>query len=433
MTIKGTLRDVIKNSAVLLSGNVLMSVFGICTSVILARHFGVFDYGILAILQAIVLTTRGFVSAQPWQALVRFGADFLVKGARTRFSQVARATIFVSIGSAVLSTAFSFALVITIGLTLGIPREYEGLALLYAATTLCNLSDYFTGVFRLFNRYGTFAAYSTGCSGMRLILATIIALNHLPFADAMLLIIAFEFTEQIGLIIIGVHIFDKYAPQPILHLIRYPSPGIRHMSSIYRFLKSIWTWSTLRMLPRELDILVVSFLLGTTATGIYKVAKQLASVTAKIYTPFYEATAPNINLLYSKGDYAQLHRLIKGINRLTLVSTAATVAVIALVGKPILQHVLGAEFMPAYWPAIFYSMALLVFSGSLSFTLFLFTIDRQTFVAKAHLAATVGYFILLPVLVLKYETIGAALAYLGLHIILTALIARDASHRLLRL
>jgi O-antigen/teichoic acid export membrane protein len=268
---------------------------------------------------------------------------------------------------------------------------------------------------------------------MRLVLATVIALNHLSFSDAMLLIIVFEFAEQIGLILIGVHIFDKYAPQPILHLIRHPSPAIGHMSSTYSFLKSIWTWSTLRMLPRELDILIVSFLLGTTATGIYKVAKQLASVTSKIYTPFYEATAPNINALYSKGDYAQLHRLIKGINRLTLASTAAMVAIIAIVGQPILQHVLGTEFMPAYWPAIFYSMALLVFSGSLSFTLFLFTIDRQTFVAQAHLVATVGYFILLPVLVLKYGTIGAALAYLGLHIILTALIARDASHRLLRL
>ena len=187
------------------------------------------------------------------------------------------------------------------------------------------------------------------------------------------------------------------------------------------------------MLPRELDILVVSVLLGTTATGIYKVAKQLASVTAKVYTPFYEATAPDINLLYSKGDYAQLHRLIKGINRLTLVSTATTVAIIAIVGQPILRHVLGTEFLPAYWPAIFYSIALLVFSGSLSFTLFLFAIDRQTFVAQVHLAATVGYFTLLPVLVLQYETMGAALAYLGLHIILTALIVKDASHRLLRL
>jgi O-antigen/teichoic acid export membrane protein len=401
--------------------------------VILARHFGAFDYGLLAILQAIVLTTRGFVSAQPWQALVRFGTDFLVKGARSRFSQVARATFFVSIGSAVLSTASTIALVITIGHILGIPREYEGLALLYAATSICNFSDYFTGVFRLFNRYGTIAAYSTGCSGMRFVLAAVIALNNLPFADAMLLIIAFEFCEQIGLIIIGVYIFDKYAPQPILHLIRHPSPGILNMSSIYRFLKSIWTWSTLRMLPRELDILVVSFLLGTAATGIYKVAKQLASITAKIYTPFYEATAPNINYLHSKGDYARLHRLIKSINRLTLASTAATVAIIALVGEPILQYILGAEFMPAYWPAIYYSIALLVFSGSLSFTLFLFAIDRQTFVTQAHLVATVGYFLLLPILVLKYEIIGASLAYLVLHIILTALIARDASHSLLRL
>jgi len=408
---KAGLKNVLKNSLYLFSGNSVAAVFGLLSSLILARYFGPEKFGIIALFQVCIVMIRGFFSMQTWQAIIKYGVDTLKTNRNSQFFSVTKITLFIEIITLLISGATAIFLVVFLNNLWGLPGEYVSLAVLFCLTIFLNFSDYFTGILRLFNKFHLFSIYLSASSLVRFIFIVIIWTQKLSFISSVQLLVVFEFLKNIALILLGILVFNRKVETNFFKSLTIKTDHRFSFRDIFSFLGSIWLWSTLRMLPREFDIFLLGGLLGPSSVGLYKIAKQFGTLVSRIYTPIYQAVFPDINIMKQKRHYQKIKKLLSKLTALILLSSFIIFLIFLFFGKSILLLTVGEKYILAYLPAVFYLIALLIFSGSIAFIPFLFSIQNEKYVIKVYLVAALSYFLILPFLVIQYGILGASLAY----------------------
>jgi O-antigen/teichoic acid export membrane protein len=99
---------------------------------------------------------------------------------------------------------------------------------------------------------------------------------------------------------------------------------------------------------RDLDIPVLGWLLGPSATAGFKIARQLAGALNKVIDPFFVAVYPDLARLHSTGNTSAALSLVRrsGLS-LGAMATAGLMAFL-IVGEPLMVLVLGEAFRSAY-------------------------------------------------------------------------------------
>ncbi len=96
----------------------------------------------------------------------------------------------------------------------------------------------------------------------------------------------------------------------------------------------------------QADMLLLGALGGTTAAGVYGVAARLASLVSMGVVSVESILAPQIADLYARQRFAELQAAVTHAARLTLWWSALTIAVLAVVARPLLA-LFGPEFVEA--------------------------------------------------------------------------------------
>lgn len=416
METKASFKNVLKNSIFVFSGTSIASVFGVLSALILARYFGTEKYGIVALFQACVIVVRGFVSTQPWQAIIKYGVINLESGQKKEFLGLAKITLLIEIFSAFLSGSISILLLTFFNKLLGIPDVYVNLGILYCFTAFINYNGFFTGILRLFNKFNLISIHIMISSIVRFILIIVIWILKLSFIHSVYLLIIAEIFKNTVFIIFGTFVFKSKTKDNFLKLLTIRGKFKSLLKEVAKYLTPIWTWSTLRMLPRELDILLMGSFLGASSVGIYKITKQFASLLSRIYQPLYQAIFPDINIMNKNKEYKKLKKLLQQSTALIFLSSFILFLIFFVFGKNILLFTAGKNYIPAYWPTVIYLLACIISSLSITLLPFLFSIGYEKYVMKVYLICTIIYFLIFPILVMKYDVSGASMAFLAFNL-----------------
>ncbi|HEY3347434.1 MAG TPA: oligosaccharide flippase family protein, partial [Nitrospirota bacterium] len=283
--------NLLKNSGYILTGNAMGSVFGLLVTMLLARQFGPEKLGALALMQAFIMTVRSFFGAQSWQAIVKFGVVFFDKARSEEFFRVVRTVLFIETSIVLAGGVFAVAGATFFSHAWGLPAEYAGLGVLYCFTIFLKFDNFFSGIIQLFNRFKLVSYFTAVTAAIRLVFVLAIFLTDLSFERSVYLLITWEALSNLAFSIMGMWVYRQETGESLLRLAgRREGPGL--FRDIASFLAPLWTWSTLRMLPRELDVFILGVLTNTYSVGQYKVVKQFASVLLKLHTPLHQAIFP---------------------------------------------------------------------------------------------------------------------------------------------
>ena len=115
-----------------------------------------------------------------------------------------------------------------------------------------------------------------------------------------------------------------------------------------------------RLTSRELDMLIVGGVLGEAAAGLFKVAKQLSSILAKLTDPLYAAVYPELAKLWANARYVDFERIILRSGALCGGGGLLVFLGFALFGEEIIAWTVGAEFLGAYPVLLFYMLAIAI-------------------------------------------------------------------------
>lgn len=409
------IKRILKNTGILFSGNVITGAIGVISLSITARVLGVEQLGMLALIQAYVMTIDKLFNFQSWQALIKYGSDALTEKKPLGFKSLIKFGFSIDVGSAVVGTIIALISARWIGQLFNWDVQMTQLCAIYSFTILFHINGTPTAILRVFNKFNIITIHNVIASVL-ILLGTIVALlqnQALEFFVYML-----TTANIIGHIVLILFALLELKRRKYIRFINSSLKGIfkRH-PKLWAF---VWTTninSSIKMSIKELDTIIVGYVLGASATGLYKVAKQATAAMSKLSNPFYQVIYPEFTRLWSNSKKDDFQKLL--IKTSLIIGTLGSFIWLffALLGKPILVLTVGEEFIGAYTVLVLYSLALVIAKFSTPLQPAMLAMGKPHHTFWIHLISTASYFPLLYFFLLVIGLPGAGIAYIGYYLL----------------
>lgn len=347
-------RRLFHNAAILLSGTAGASLLTLGTFALTARALGPEGFGILMLIKAYVFVVDRLVSFQPWQALIKYGADALEHRRTDEFKRLIKCGTLLDLASAVIGASAAAAGAYWVGTWRGWDPHIVRMATGYSIVILFNFASTPTAILRLFNRFKPLAMQEVVAAGVKLAGVIVAFLLGAGLRAFLSIWIASEVVGQALVVLMG---WMELRRQGIRGIMRARVRGVTAESpGLWRFLWTTNLNTTVLMSARELDTLVVGGVLGPAGVGLYKIAKQCAKMLAQVSDPLYHAIYPELAKLWAQGRPGSIRQLVirSGIS-LGSLGFVVWVSVL-LLGRVFLGLAFGPAFVAAY-PALLWCMS----------------------------------------------------------------------------
>jgi len=410
-------RLLFKNAGTLLSGNMIAWILGLVTFAITARILGPTQFGVLVLITTYVTIMDKLLNFQSWQALIKYGADALVRKSNDGFKSIVKFCTLLDVATAILGTVVAVVAVSWVGQWLAWESEMVLMAALYSFVILFNISGTPTGVLRLFNRFRLFAVQSVVAATIKLVGIVILLFTGASLWSVLLLWMTTTIIGQLLLFGLGwreLHIqgFKGTHKAPIRD-ISTQHPGI------WGFALTTNLNSSVRMTSKELDTMIIGGIVGIEGAGLFKVAKQIAAIPAMVSDPLYQAIYPDLSKLWVKGEIKTFRQLIL---RSSLVAGGGATIIWAgtiLFGSFFIQIIFGAEFIAAQPVLVWYMLAMVIAIYAFPLTPAMLSMGRPKTAFWVHLLSTIAYFPLLFIFIEWMGLVGAGVAYVCYYLLWT--------------
>lgn len=166
----------------------------------------------------------------------------------------------------------------------------------------------------------------------------------------------------------------------------------------------------MRVLQAHVSILLLGVMSTVAMVGLYRVASSVALLVAVPITLLNVVSAPIISRLHAQGDRGRLQRMLAWI-ALGMSSSSALLATPFLIaGERVIGSVFGAEFSGSN-PALLVLCAGVFMNGLFGANAALLNMTgHQRRVTRASLISLIMLALLSPVLIARFDILGAALA-----------------------
>lgn len=407
----------LKNSALLLSGNVVSSVLALISFAITARVLGPQLFGVLTIIQTYTRLIDRFFNFQSWSALIKYGAHALQKKEWDDLKGLFKLGFVLDMTTAVLGTALACLGAGVLSGMQGWGEEQTHWTSLYCVVILFNVTGTPVAILRLFDRFDILTALDVLCAGVRLLLVTVAFFSRAGFMAYLLI---WLFTDILAYVVLIPCACMELRRKGITGLFRQSLRGtFRKHRGILGFAFSTNLSTAIRTLSRELDIIIIGAVIGEAKAGLFKVAKQFASVFVRLTDPLFYTSYPELAKLWAASAYKEFQRLTL---RSSLMAGSLGVLLwffFLVLGKMILRLTVGESYVDVYFTMMVYMMVMVIAVGSLPLSPAMFAVGNHRVFLYAIGISTLLYLIALPGLLVNFEITGAAYAYFIFYLIYT--------------
>jgi O-antigen/teichoic acid export membrane protein len=412
-------RLLFKNAGTLLSGNMVAWILGLVTFAITARILGATQFGILVLITTYVTIVDKLLNFQSWQALIKYGAEALVRKSNDDFKSIVKFCTLLDVATAILGTFVAVVAVSWVGQWLAWESETVLMAALYSLVILFNISGTPTGVLRLFNRFRLFAVQNIIAATIKFIGIVILLFIGVDLWSVLLL---WMVTTIIGqLLLLGLGWRELYIQGfEGTHKVTIKDISTQH-PGIWGFILTTNLSSSVRMTSRELDTMIVGGIVGVEGAGLFKIAKQIAAIPAMVSDPLYQAIYPDLSRLWARGSIKEFKQLI--LRSGLVAGGGATIIWLGtiLFGSFFIQLIFGAGYVGAQSVLVCYMLAMVIAIYGFPLTPAMLSMGRPKMVFWVHLSSTVAYFPLLFIFIEWLGLVGAGVAYVCYYLLWTCI------------
>jgi len=426
-------RRLLQNASWLISGNALASGLGFAQAVVLGQALGVEGYGLLAVVMALVSTVNQVVDIRMWETVTKFVGDDHERGEHGRARAMVKFAYLVDAGTGILAFALVALLAPFLAARFMHDRTAAAAITLFAGTLLvATVNDTSMALLRVFDRFRWLGYERVGSAAVRLAALWIVARSTRRLEPVLIAYVVVELLRGAALLAMGLRAARAA-------LVR---PGADHLSVIRDRRAEFWHFTIhnsmtalLLLVTRQVDILILSLFHAPREVGLFRMAKNFGQLILRLSDPVYHAIYPELVRLAAAGSIAELRRFIAHTMRIVLLLVVPAGLAAILLARPILEHVVGREFLGAA-PAL-----QIVVAGSLIHAAFLWArplvlaTSRPQLSTLAQAAGVVALGLGSLLLVPRLGAVGSAITFaattavsVGL-LVLGALRGRDAQPR----
>jgi O-antigen/teichoic acid export membrane protein len=394
------LKRMFKNASVLFSGKTVAGLMGLISISLAARTLGPTKLGVFALIQSYATIIDRLANFQCWQAMIKFGADFLKQGRKDDFKSLAKFCMLLDAATAVAGTAISILIICILGKWKGWQQETIYTAVIYSFCILLDLHGTPVGLLRLFNKFKLISAAAVAGAFLKLVLAVFAYMLSGSLMVFAAIWVAAWLAESVFLLFTSWQQVNKKADGNFL---KAKLSNIVKDKSLWKFVLSTNINQSVRLASREFDVLITGAILGTTSTGIYKIARQFASILASLIEPVYQAIYPELAHLAAEKRFSDLKHTAAKTAVIAGSASLLVWLVWALFGRWILSIAAGEEFRRAWGVTVVFMFAFVIWGFAFCLPAGLLALGRA---GKILLVQTIALVVFLPTLYLLLTSIG---------------------------
>ena len=340
----------VKNSGYLFSARGITAGLSMLQGILTARLLGVANFGVLGVITLFTSIINRFASFRMSELVIKYVGYYTESEQPNHAAAIFKAAIIVEF----FTTLIAFALVLLLA-----PFGARYLAkdpntvswfMIYGLVIPANIIyESSTGLLQIFDRFGRFASINI-IQGI-LTLSLIVAIFFLQgtIVEVLIAYLIGKLVGSAGLTYAALnearnHWGKDWYKTP-LSIIKPKKKELVH------FAVSTNISATISLITKDSEVLWVSFFRNPPEAGYYKLALSLANIAQLPIAPLPQATYPELARQIAKKKYSNAKDVMKQGSILAGGYTLAVAIGLVFLGKPLIQIVYGADYLPAF-PAL---------------------------------------------------------------------------------
>ncbi|MCF8709450.1 lipopolysaccharide biosynthesis protein [Rhizorhapis sp. SPR117] len=405
---------ILQNTVWLLTGKGVGAVLSLFYLAIVTRTLGPSGFGQFALILSTAQAIGIIVSFETWQIIVKFGQEHVQSGDSGRFGRLLTFCIAIDLCGALVGCLIAAAAVFLLSPYFDWSRETGLQIIAFCAIMLITIRSTPMGILRLFDRFDAGALAETMVPVGRMIGAVIAWLVQ---PDVTAFLIAWACAELLCA--------TTYWTLALMTARRRMGRwnGRRFLSTprentgILGFLAATNVSTSVSGLTRQLSVLLVGFFTGAAGAGLYRLAYQLSASLAKISGLLSRTIFAELAKVHVSQSGKDLRKLFRRTNRLAIIAGGVIIALILLLGKPLLLLMAGPEFLGAYPLLLLLGIAASIDLVGVSYEPLLMATNHARVSVAIKLVNAVLLLGLLAALLPNFGPVGAALATVAVSVV----------------
>jgi O-antigen/teichoic acid export membrane protein len=344
----------IQSAGIVGIGKALQGIMSLVYVALAARTLGVVDFGSLMLIHSLVFGASQILRFQTWQAVIRYGSEAVQNNQGARFKKLIRYLYRLDLIAAVIGLAFILLVMAPAARLFELPPEMVGVTQIYGLSiAFLIMTSTPMGILRLFDRFDLIAHQTVVAPFVRFIGALFLFFTS---GDLTGFLIVWFIASIISRIALQFFAMRELRRAPIWKQTDEPYTG--HEPGILRFILSHNLSRGLNVSQPQIALLVVGWLMGPAAAGVYKIAQQFADIIIKpVDKLLIPAIYPELAKLQGESGRKERRQVLAG-NAIFAGLMAVTVLVFLIgFGDEIIATIIGPAFRESYGPMVVLTLA----------------------------------------------------------------------------
>lgn len=403
-----TATRVLRNASKLLTGDAIASLLGLYTLLAMTRAMEASQFGKWIFVQGLVLLIGGVFSFQSWQMLIKYGAPRKNENDPAGLSDVVTLAAILDLTGAIFSYVFLVALTILFLQNGLLGSDQIAAAMIYSVAALLNIKGMATGVLRLFDRYHIFSVSRVVGAVLRAVFIQVLIFNNVELFAIALIWLFSDIVERAILNVYAIRVLrSKDIP------LRIDFTAVKALlSSCYKFVIQTTVQTGIRTATNRIDVVILGALLGYATLAQYRVLRQVGQIISKVVSPFYQSIYPELVDLVASGKKEELFRSVRKIVQIFGFLSVLAILPLMIWGDSAISLIFGPEYKAPTPSLALYCAGIFVLVVTFPMTPLLVAHGKTSQTLMITLISSVAYLVMLVILTLHFEIIGATSAFL---------------------
>ena len=407
---RSSLKKVIKNAGILLSGDIPANLFKLLTLSIFSHSLGAEKLGYYVLFLSFIEVVDRVFNFQTWQAFIKFAAGFQVNNEKQNILMLLKYSFLVDFISLSFATLVSISISGFVVNFFNIPNEYYGLLVLLSLTICLKIADLSTGVFRLYNRFAIQAKITFYTATIRLLFFCMVALFEPSFegfiyatvlTQCVNMLMKYYFSKEV--------LREKGIPISAIFKQKINLPLLKELKVLSFIIYNNFDVAT-RLITTQLDIFMLGRLFGAEVVSIYKITKESSKIVLKLSSPVYQSIYPEFSKLIANKSFDLAKSMAFKISSYAGCAGLFFYGLFYLFGETFITISFGNEMIEAYKVSMLYLIVVIftLISTPLPALMHAMGLAKQAFYNQ--LISSIIYSGILLFLVVKYSIYGASIS-----------------------
>jgi len=296
----------LKNFGKVLRGRGIAAICGVMATALMANALPVEQFGLVILLHTYIMVIKGFLNFRTFEAIVRFGIPLHEAGDEGGLKKLLRSTMLLDFASSGVATLVGIAAVPLAASLLHWEMEMSIWATLYSLVLLTTPINTGSGILRMYDRFDALGVLYTVGPLVRLLL---VSLAWAMDTSLMLFILAWGAAFCIGnlaMIARGLWELRRNLATPLWQDFHWRD--VREQGrEFWSFIGVVYWQTSVDLLPKHLSTLLVGSLLGPGPAGLFRLARDAATVLNQPAVLLREVMFPDLTRtwLTNKNSFAR--------------------------------------------------------------------------------------------------------------------------------